>query len=144
MFVVVRWCIITIHIHVVNEGFFRFFLHVYNLIQIYFLFVVCQADADIKISPNVIFHGSIYDALVSSKGLSFPDAKSGVASISIFLTERFTNLASLSFSIDKASNVHVNFWDSKNTTIRWVSTVWYRNGKKVWKKLVFNNGSFDS
>uniref|UniRef100_A0A8W8ID89 Uncharacterized protein n=1 Tax=Magallana gigas TaxID=29159 RepID=A0A8W8ID89_MAGGI len=85
------------------------------------VFAACQADANIKVSPNVTLLGSIYDALISSKGLSFPDAKSGEASVSIFLTERFTNLASLSFSIDKASNVNVNLWDSNNSTIRWYS-----------------------
>ncbi|XP_034324714.2 uncharacterized protein [Magallana gigas] len=99
--------------------------------------IACQADANIKVSPNVIFLGSIYDELVSSKGLSFPDATSGVASVSISLTERFTNLASLSFSIDKASNVNVNLWDSNNSTIRWYSEE--LNGLDQWNVTVSND-----
>lgn len=99
--------------------------YMYTISSEYYIsvFAACQADANIKVSPNVTLLGSIYDALISSKGLSFPDATSGVASVSISLTERFTNLASLSFSIDKASNVNVNLWDSNNSTIRWVSIV---------------------
>lgn len=104
-------------------GFFFFTCKQSHLNIISPFFAACQADANIKVSPNFTFLGSIYDALVSSKGLSFPDATSGVASVSISLTERFTNLASLSFSIDKASNVNVNLWDSNNSTIRWVSSV---------------------
>lgn len=121
-------CALMYHHYTYRKLVFYLFIYLFKCIQSHLniispFFAACQADANIKISPNVTFLGSIYDALVSSKGLSFPDAKSGVASVNISLKEKFTNVASLSFSIDKASNVHVNFWDSKNSTIRWVSIV---------------------
>lgn len=65
-------------------------------------------------------HSSIYDSLFSSKGPSFPDSKLGVAYINISLTERFSNLANMSFSIFMASRVYVHFLDNESSMIRLV------------------------
>lgn len=85
-----------------------------------FIFTVCHAQASIKGSPNSIHHSSIYDSLFSSKGPSFPDSKLGVAYINISLTERFSNLANMSFSIFMASRVYVHFLDNESSMIRLV------------------------
>lgn len=80
-------------------------------------------DVNIKVLFNVIFFGLIYDVLIFFKGFLFLDVKFGEVFVSIFLMERFINFVSLFFSIDKVLNVNVNFWDSNNLIIRWVSIV---------------------
>uniref|UniRef100_A0A8W8P2X3 Uncharacterized protein n=1 Tax=Magallana gigas TaxID=29159 RepID=A0A8W8P2X3_MAGGI len=81
----------------------------------------CQAVTDVKVSLPVTIAGSAYEALFSSKGLSFPEHGYHNMSLFLSLSEQSTNLVNVSFTIHGASVVSVYLLDEIGSLISMVS-----------------------
>lgn len=90
-------------------------LHEHKLIQWYLLYLQF-----VMLRPALKDHQTVYTIVRFTTHYFLPDSKLGVAYINISLTERFSNLANMSFSIFMASRVYVHFLDNESSMIRLV------------------------
>uniref|UniRef100_K1QDV4 Uncharacterized protein n=1 Tax=Magallana gigas TaxID=29159 RepID=K1QDV4_MAGGI len=90
-------------------------------INIHISISACQAVTDVKVSLPVTIAGSAYEALFSSKGLSFPEHGYHNMSLFLSLSEQSTNLVNVSFTIHGASVVSVYLLDEIGSLISMVS-----------------------
>nr|XP_034319110.1 uncharacterized protein LOC105334073 isoform X2 [Crassostrea gigas] len=84
--------------------------------------IVCHALARTTILPSSTFNASIYDAMTSRNGLSFSEAdEDGLVYINLFLSGMSSNLANISFEINKTHNVTVFLFNTEDHEIKLVS-----------------------
>lgn len=91
--------------------------HIYIYIYVFFfcIFVACFARADVTISDSSIPGGPHYEAMFSSKGLNFPGGKdSRFVTIYLRISDAFSDISNISFSIVNAESYSVHMQDKDN------------------------------
>lgn len=79
------------------------------------IFVACFARADVTISDSSIPGGPHYEAMFSSKGLNFPGGKdSRFVTIYLRISDAFSDISNISFSIVNAESYSVHMQDKDN------------------------------
>lgn len=86
-----------------------------------FYFLDCHALARINVIPSSTKDGSIYDAMTSDDGFSVSEANNGLVHINLHLSGKSTNLANISFEINKTHIVTVLLQGTEGHDIKLVS-----------------------